>query len=86
MDVPFLTLLVVAQLILDHVDHNLVRHQRALVHDLLGSLAELGLAGDLRSEHVAGGEVADTVFVGDVGRLSAFAYTSQLCCPRGRES
>ena len=73
-DIPVVTLLVVDQLVLDHVDHDLIRHQRALVHDLLGRLAELGLARDLRAEHVARREVADAVLVGDVGRLGALAF------------
>lgn len=46
-NVPVLALLVVVQFALDHVDHDLVADETALVHDLLGFLSELGLLHDL---------------------------------------
>lgn len=45
---PVLALLVILQFMLDHVNHNLIANQSALVHDLLGLPAQLGLARDLR--------------------------------------
>ena len=50
---PVLALGVVVQLTLDHVHHDLVANQATLVHDLLGLLSEIGLLGDLGSQHVA---------------------------------
>lgn len=72
-DEPVLALGVHLELVLDHAHHDLVAHEPARVHDLLGLLAELGLLGHLGAEHVARGEVADAVFGRDVGGLGAFA-------------
>jgi hypothetical protein len=73
-DVPVLALLVVVQLVLDHANHDLVRHQLALVHNLLGLATELGLSGDLRAQHVAGGQVASAVLLLDLRGLGTLAY------------
>lgn len=72
-DVPVLALLVVVQLVLDHANHDLVRHKLALVHDLLGLATELGLSSDLRAKHVTSGQVAGAVLVLDPRRLSTLA-------------
>jgi len=77
-DVPVLTLLVVVQLILDHANHDLVRHQLALVHNLLGLATKLGLSSDLRAKHVAGGQVAGAVLLLDLWGLSTLACWR--CC------
>lgn len=68
-----LALLVVVQLALDHANHNLIRDQLALIHDLLGLLAQLGLSCDLRAEHVAGCEVAAAILLLDLRGLCALA-------------
>jgi hypothetical protein len=73
---PVLALGVVVQLVLDHADHDLVRHQLALVHDLLGLATKLGLSGDLRAQHVAGGQVAGAVLFLDLRGLGALAFGS----------
>lgn len=49
---PFFTVLVVLQLVLDHVDHDLVAHKSTSVHDLLGFPSKLRLLCYLRSKHV----------------------------------
>lgn len=54
-NIPALALLVVLQLVLDHANDNVVADETALVHDLLGLLAESGALGDLGAEHVTGG-------------------------------
>ena len=72
-DIPVLALGVVVQLALDHANHDLVRHQLALVHNLLGLATELGLSSDLRAKHVTGGQVAGTVLVLDPRGLSTLA-------------
>lgn len=76
MGLPVLALLVVIQLVLDHVDHDLVRDQLALIHDLLRLPAELGLRGHLRAQHVSGSQMADTVLLLDLRRLGALACAS----------
>jgi hypothetical protein len=73
-DVPVLALLVVVQLVLDHANHDLVRHKLALVHDLLGLATKLGLSSNLRAKHVAGGQVAGAVLVLDPRGLSTLAF------------
>ena len=77
-DVPVLALLVVVQLVLDHANHDLVRHQLALVHNLLGLATELGLSSDLRAKHVTGGQVAGAVLVLDPRGLSTLACWGML--------
>jgi len=72
-DLPVLALLVVVQLVLDHANHDLVRHQLALVHDLLGLATELGLSSNLRAKHVAGGQVAGAVLLLDLWGLGTLA-------------
>ena len=52
---PVLALVVVLELVLDHVDHDLVADQTTLVHNLLGLTSQLGLLCDLGAEHVTGG-------------------------------
>jgi hypothetical protein len=49
-----LALGVVLELALDHANHDLVADETALVHDLLGLSAQLGLLCDLGAEHVTG--------------------------------
>ena len=71
---PILALLVVVQLLLDHVDHDVVRHEPTLVHDLLSLTAQVGLGGDLRAQHVAGSEMAAVVLLLDLRGLGALAY------------
>jgi hypothetical protein len=53
--VPVLALLVVLELSLDHIDHDLVADQTAGIHNLLGFSAERRLRRDLRAEHVSCG-------------------------------
>lgn len=67
--------LVVLQLFLDHVDHDLVAHKTALVHDLFGLLAQICALGHLITKHIARGKVTDTVVepFQDLGRLCALA-------------
>lgn len=72
-DVPVLALLVVVQLVLDHANHDLVRHKLALVHNLLGLATKLSLSSNLRAKHVAGGQVAGAVLVLDPRGLSTLA-------------
>lgn len=55
MHIPVLTLGVVVQLALDHVDHDLITDEATLVHDLLGFLSKIGLLRDLGTQHVSGG-------------------------------
>lgn len=52
--IPVLALRVALQLVLDHVDHDLVADQTTLVHDLLSLPSEVGLLRDLRAQHVTG--------------------------------
>jgi hypothetical protein len=52
---PVLALGVVFQFALNHVDHDFVTDQAALVHDLLGLPSELSLLRDLGPQHVSGG-------------------------------
>ena len=70
---PVLARLVVLELVLDHVDDDVVREQPAGVHDLLRLDAELRLRGDLLTQHVAGGEVTHAKLVADAGSLRALA-------------
>lgn len=72
---PAQTLLVGLELVLYHADHDLVAHEPALVHDLLGLLAEVCALGHLLSQHVARGQVAHAVVetLEDLGRLRALA-------------
>lgn len=53
-DPPALALGVVLELVLNHVDHNLVADKTTLVHDLLGLSSQLGLLCDLGAKHVTG--------------------------------
>jgi hypothetical protein len=73
-DSPVLALLVVGQLVLDHVDHDLVADEVSSVHDLLGLFTEVGLLLDLRSKHVTSSQVADAVFPRDVWGLCTLSY------------
>lgn len=49
---PVLALGVGVELVLDHVDHDLIADKTTLVHDLLGLLSEVGLLGDLGPQHI----------------------------------
>lgn len=70
---PVFTLLVVVQLVLDHADHDFVRDQLALVHDLLRLPSEVRLGGDLSAQHVARGQMAAAVLLLDLGGLGTLA-------------
>lgn len=72
-DSPALAVYVVIEVILDHVDHDLIAHEPARVHDLLRLDAERGLPGDLLAKHVARGEMADAELLLDVGCLRTLA-------------
>lgn len=72
--IPALALLVRVQLALDHANHDLVRDQLALVHDLLSLLAELRLRGDLSAQHVTGSQMAAAELLLDLRRLRSLAY------------
>jgi hypothetical protein len=72
-DSPVLALLVVGQLILDHVDHDLIADEVSSVHDLLGLFTEVSLSLDLGSKHVSSSQVADTVFARNVGCLCSLS-------------
>jgi hypothetical protein len=65
------------QIAVDHLDHQLVRHQLSGVHDFLQLGAQFRARGDFRAEHVAGGQVAHTEFLfqkwrleGNTGKIS----------------
>ena len=51
--------------VMDHRVGDLVRHQVTGVHELLGELAEVGPAGHVRAEDVAGRDLRDAEVVGD---------------------
>jgi hypothetical protein len=72
-----LALGVVLELALDHANHDLVADETALVHDLLGLSAQLGLLCDLSAEHVTGSlhvALAVVVFL----CIGMFARTHQM--------
>lgn len=69
-----LALLVVLQVVLDHVDHDLVTDESTSIHDLLGLHTDLGLVGNGSAEHVTGGQVADAVLLLDLGSLGTLTY------------
>lgn len=52
---PILAIVVLIQLVVDHVDHNLIADKTSLIHDLLCFSAELGLLCNLSSQHVSSG-------------------------------
>jgi len=52
--IPVLAILVACQLILDHVNHDVVADQATLVHDLFRFPTQWCLLCDLCSEHVTG--------------------------------
>lgn len=80
---PSTALLVVLELLLNHTNHDLIRHKPALIHDLLCLLAQLGLRGDLSAEHVTCCQMAAAKFLLDLRGLSSLAcqetYRSVIC-------
>lgn len=77
--VPILALLVILQLALDHVDHDVVRHESTLIHNLLRLSSQLRLRRDLRAQHVTSCKMAAGEFVLDRGSLGAFASAGRSC-------
>ncbi|KAH3668618.1 hypothetical protein OGAPHI_002372 [Ogataea philodendri] len=75
---PVLALLVVGQLILDHVDHDLIRNKLTLVHDLLGLNTKRSLLGNLRTQHVTSGQVTSTELLLEVWCLKLDIPAVQL--------
>ena len=75
-DLPVLALLVVLQVVLDHVDHDLVADESTVIHDLLGLHTDLGLVGNGSAEHVTSSQMADAVLLLDAGGLGALAYVT----------
>lgn len=73
-NLPILAILVVVQLVLNHADHDVVRHELALIHDLLCLSAQVGLCGNLSTQHVSGSQVTDTELVLDARRLCSLAW------------
>src|SRR5215210_2980705 len=61
----------VLDLVEDHRDHELVGHQLALVHVLLGLLAELGAVLDVRAQEVARTDVGQPEVLGQSRGLGA---------------
>lgn len=63
------------ELILNHVDHNLIGYEFSSVHDLFCLLAELCALGDLFSKHVTSSEMADVLVevLENFGSLSALS-------------
>jgi len=78
-NVPVLALLVVLQVVLDHVNHDLVTDQSTGVHDLLGLETNLGLVSNGSTKHVAGSQVADAELLLDLRGLGTFAWN--VCKP-----
>ena len=76
--------LVVLQLALDHTNHDLVRNQFTLVHDLFGFPTEIGLGGDLGAKHVTGGQVTAAEALLDLRRLSSLSYVTRPMSVEGR--
>jgi len=58
---------------LHHADDDVVGDEAASIHDGLGLHAKLGAGLDLRTQHVAGGDLRNAVFFLDVIGLGAFA-------------
>jgi hypothetical protein len=61
--------------LLDHAHDDVVGNQPALVHDLLGRLAQIAARLDVRPQHVAGGDLGDGVPLLDEARLRALTGT-----------
>ena len=61
--------------LVDDPDHDVVGHEAAGVHDLLGARAELGALLDRGTEHVAGRDVGHHVVTGQAHALGALART-----------
>ena len=59
--------------VLDHADHEVVRHEPARLHHLLGCLPDLGARGDGRAQHVARAQLRHAERADDERRLRALA-------------
>lgn len=69
LSLPISAFSVCFQLILDHINHDIVAHETSLVHDLLGFSSQRCLFGDLRSKHVTSSLQGYQRGVGDPGML-----------------
>lgn len=69
-DIPVLARLVVFQLVLDHADHDVVTDKPTSIHNILRLHTESGLLRDLFAKHIARGEMAYAVGLGNPRCLS----------------
>jgi len=78
----------------DHVQHDPVRDQLALVQEPLDLLPKVGLASDMGAQQVTGRDVRDTKVLGDQPALGALTrtrsgqhqHTHEQLLPSGRRS
>ena len=73
---PVLAVLVVLQLLLDHVDHDVVGDESSSVHNLLGLDTQGSLLLNLVSQHVPSCQVAHTEVIANSGCLGTLSYNS----------
>jgi hypothetical protein len=59
--------------LLDQIDDQVVADQGARVHDFFGFNAQLRAGFDSRTEHIASGNLGNTVLLADEGRLRPLA-------------
>jgi hypothetical protein len=64
---------VLLDLVENHLDHEVVRHELALVHVGLGLAAEVGLLGHVLTQQVARGDVGQVEVIAQACGLGAFA-------------
>ena len=63
--------------VIDKSDNKSVRHELSGLHDTVGFLTEGGVSLDSGSEHISGGQMADTEFVLNHGGLSSLTGTGR---------
>ena len=63
----------ITKVVLDKANDKLVGHELTTLHDTISLLTEGGTSSNSFTEHVTGGQVADTKIILDLGALSSLA-------------
>ena len=72
--IPILTIWILGDFLLNHIDHNVITHKTSLIHDLLCRLAQRSLLRNLSTKHIPRRKMADTILILNIKRLRTLPY------------
>jgi hypothetical protein len=72
--IPILTIWILGDFLLNHIDHNIITHKTSLVHNLFCRLAQRSLLRNLSTKHISRRKMTDTILILNIKRLRTLPY------------